>query len=290
VAEETRIWWQEDDDSIAPVLNEVITQLDESQGYRTANNLRNMRMYSNLAIMGLSAEEYTGEEALPSNRLTLNVVESVVETAKALVGSNKPKIQYQVVGGTYKARKKSEGLTEFCAGVFHATETYSKAQQVFGDAAIFGTGFMRVYEDDGEVLLERIFPDEVIIDDVEGKYGTPRSLYIHKDVERSVLKAEYPELAGFIAESGRMREGTAFATGISDPVSVLEAWHLPSSKKAKDGKHVVCLSNIPLLNEEWTENGYPLVEFRWCDRPLGYWGKGIPEQLRGIQIEINMIL
>ena len=290
MAESIRLWWKEDKAGMPAVLQEVMHQLDEDQNYRTDANLRNMRLYSNLAIMGLSAEEYTGSETLPTNRLTYNVVEAGIETAGALIGSNHPRVKFSTQGGKYESRKKAEQLNYFAAGMFHATKTYPKSETVFNDAEVFGTGFSKVYEDHGAVAVERVFPDEIIIDDVEGKYGSPRNLYIHKDVERSVLIEEYEEHAAMLAESGRMREGSAFSSGLADPCSVLEAWHLPSYPGAKDGLHIISTTNQLLLYERWDDPDFPLAVFRWCKRPLGFWGKGIPEQLRGIQIEMNMIL
>ena len=286
-----RHWWKEDEDTIPESINGIIGELDSEQGYRTSANLRNLRMYTNLAVLGLSASEYASDEsAMPTDRLTLNVVESVIETAKALISTNKPKIRFLTEGGSRKQRRKAQDMTRFASGQFHAAGTYSKAQDSFGDACSMGTGFLRIYEEDNEVKTERVFTDEIMIDDVEGKYGEPRSLYMHKEIERTVLEAVYPKKSAELAESGQMRQEGAFLMGLADPVGVVEAWHLPSKKGAKDGRHIITCDNTCLFSEEWSGSRFPFAVFRWTTRPLGFWGKGIPEILRGIQIEINMIL
>jgi hypothetical protein len=284
-------WWNiQDHETLASELSQIVTKLDEDQAYRQDLNLRNLRLYSSLAIMGLGANEYTGQESLPSNRLKLNVVESVCETIKAVVATDTTKVRFLTDGGTRKDRQKAENLTRFVSGQFHAAKARRKGAAAIADGIIFGTGALKIFEEDGDVAVERVFPDEIIIDDVEGKYGEPRSLYQTKSVEKSVLKKMYPKLAAQIEGAEHIRDDVPVSQGFADPVTVVMAWHLPSAKGAGDGRYVEGVSTCVFHEEEWKEPDFPFVFFRWVDRSLGFWGKGVPEQLRGVQIEINMLL
>jgi hypothetical protein len=81
----TRYWWMhEDQQQTADSVAGIIRAIDDEQQYRREANLRNLRMYSNLSILGLTGKDYIGDDTLPNNRLSLNVVESVIEAGKAL--------------------------------------------------------------------------------------------------------------------------------------------------------------------------------------------------------------
>jgi hypothetical protein len=288
---ELRIWWDGNDDDIPSTITNIIDRLDNEQSYRSDANLLNLRLYSNLAILGMGSADYMDEGVMPTNRLTLNIVESAIEASKALISTNKPKIKFLTEGGDYKSRKKARDLTYFTSGQFYKTDVYKKAQQVFTDGGWSGTGFLKIFEKDGDIDVERVFPDEIIIDDVEAKYCNPRSLYQHKEIEKEYAKVRYPGVdPSIIDEAQNIREGVPLSHGIVEPISLVEAWHLPSKKGAKDGRHVIMISNQLILDEPWELDHFPFVVFRWVDRPMGFWGKGISEMLRGIQIEINMVL
>jgi hypothetical protein len=179
-------------------------------------------------------------------------------------------------------------LTYFTSGIFHGQQVYRKAQSAFADGEIFGTGFIKVFDDDGEVGIERVLTNEILVDDVEGIYGEPRNLYQHKEVERAHLFGMWPKFKDEIKEAGLIREGSSYSSAIADPVSLLEAWHLPDGNNP--GKHIISVSGKVLFEEPWKSKKFPFATFRWIDRPMGFWGKGVPEQLRGIQIEVNVIL
>ena len=294
--EHTRnIWWRSGREEVHEDICSMVRALDDEQGYRREANLRNLRLYSNLAIMGLGPGDYTARESLPSSRLTLNVVESVIESAKAFISTQRPKIKYLTEGADYRARKRADNLTYFTAGQFYHTNMYEVGQDVFVDGCWSGTGFAKVFSNsfDGrrnEIRVERVFPDEILVDDIEARMGHPRSLYQHKFVEREQLLELFPNLQMEIRDAAMLREDDSFPAGMADPVSVTEAWHLPSRPGAKDGKHAVVLTSYCLASEKWTRDRFPFSMFRWSRRPMGLWGKGIPEMLRGVQIEINQIL
>lgn len=285
-------WWNPEvkDEELAHSLVSHFKSLDENQTYRQEANLRNLRLYSSLAVLGLSSTDYMQEELLPRNRLKMNVIQSVVDTAQALIATNRTRIQYYTFDGNYKMQQKAKNLTYFTDGQFYKANVYSTSPEVFRDAEMFGTGFAKIFEQDGDIVVERVFPDEIIIDDVEGKYGNPRSLYQYKEVDKGVLAAQYPESKSEIYDAGKLRGNESWLVQHSQPVGVLEAWYLPSSKDATDGRHVICIDGCKLLDEPWEDVEFPFAVFRWNPRPLGYYGQGICEILRDTQVEINYIL
>lgn len=287
-------WWNREDveggTDLAETLVGHFKQLDEEQSYRREANLRNLRLYSNLAVLGLSSVNYSQDDILPANRLKMNVIQSVIDTSQALIATNRPRVQFLTQGGNYKMQRKAKNLTYFVDGQFYRSDVYQRTQEVFRDSAIFGTGFVKIYEEEGNIVVERVFPDEIVVDDLEGKYGKPRSMYQHKEVDRGVLITQFPEHKDDIVSAGRLRREDQWLSQHNSPIGVVEAWYLPSGHDTNDGRHVIAIEGATLLDESWEDTDFPFAVFRWTPRPLGFYGQSISEIIRDVQIEINYIL
>jgi hypothetical protein len=113
--------------------------------------------------------------------------------------------------------------------------------------------------------------------------------WIHKDILKEMFPRKESEIdaAGIVMSDFAHEKITRTS---NDMLLVVESWHLPSGPKAKDGKHTICIDNVTLFHEEYKFEYFPFVFFRWNERPLGFFGQGIAEQLTGLQVEINKIL
>lgn len=271
-----------------------IKDLDNSQGYVQGANLRNMKLYGNQEFTGIAAYNYYRTETSYNvqNRVTLNIVQSMIDTVVSKITKNKPKPYFLTDNGDFSLQRKAEKLNQFIEGVFYATQFYRHSEMAFTDACIFGTGAVKIYRDGDQVKAERIFIDEIMIDDTEAYYGEPRQLHQRKWVHKDVLIQIFPDKKGAIemaASSGTDRVNDARQIN-GDMILTVESWHLRSGKDAKDGKHVICINNETLLEESYDKDYFPFVFFKWNLRPIGFWGQGIAEQLTGLQLEINKIL
>jgi len=123
---------------------------------------------------------------------------------------------------------------------------------------------------------------------VDGFYGSPRNFYQRKFIDRQVLLRLFPNHAAEIRQASRTTDNIDFAnTTLVDQIEVLEAWHLPSGEGATDGRHVICISNATLVDEQWDKGSFPFVFVRWTDPMLGFWGEGVACDIQGMQVEIN---
>lgn len=280
-------WWNSSSphESVFPLVEGIRAR----QAYQSAQNLKYCRLYSNMDLAGLGFQNYTQRTAAPfkSNRLTLNIVQSCVDTSAAKIAKNKPRVQFLTKNGDYTEKRKAEKLTQFMEGMFHKTGIYSITSRAFVDACVLGTGAVKVYLEDDEIKCERVFAEELTVDDVEGMYGSPRQLHRTKMYSRDVLSAMFPRFRQEIRETTSVENSEQ---GVPDQVKVIESWHLRSGKEGKDGLHTICISSATLFEEEFTEDQFPFVFFRWIDKLLGFWGQGLAEQLVGIQVEINKVL
>ena len=290
VSQKVNHWWVEDINQVHERAFSVFKHLDESQQHHRVLNLHHLRMYSNRLAASLSGREYAMQTF--GDRLRLNIIRSVIDTAVAEIATNRPRPMYLTERGNHSLRTRAKRLSKFVMGQFYAIDQYNTGLDVFTDGAIYGTGYEKIYEIGGRIHAERTFPDEILVDDNEAKYRNPRQKFHHKQINRDVLAQSElgHKFQDEIASADLIREDQSYSETISDPLSVVEAWHLPSTPDAKDGRRVICISNATLLDEPWERDRFPFAVWRWANPQLGYTGHGIAEELTSIQVEITYLL
>ena len=282
-------WWNEKTNPHDLVF-EVVEHLTDNQGYHSTNNINHARLYGNVSYRDLGGGNMAqSAKTSAKNRVTLNIIQSMCDTVTARVAKAKPMATYLTTGGNWEMQRKAKRLTKFTSGQFYGSKIYEVAPRVFLDACVFGSGVMKVFEYDGEITCERVFPDEIVVDDLEARYGNPRQMFQRKIVDKEVLSSLFPEFADQIKEASPIEDNDSIYKA-SEQVECIEAWHLPSAKGAKDGRHVIAIENATLMDDSWERDGFPFAFIHWTNRLLGFWGQGLAEQLTGIQVEINRLL
>lgn len=290
-------WWKAK--SKAELCGQVIETaafLKEQQQYRYRQASIHARMYGSLPLTnwaGSSFNKFSTPNNLPVDRPTMNVVQSCIDTLVSRLTQSRPRPLFLTDGGQYKQRNLAKQLNQFIQGELHQTEAYQLGETIMRDAAILGTGCIKIYEDDeNRVALERVLLTELLVDSNDAFYGKPRSMYQLKLVERSVLKELFPEYKSDIskAEQAFPDNSADSQKTMSDQVMLVEAWHLPSGKNASDGKHVIACTAGIVFEEEYKKDSFPFVFMNYAPRLVGMWAQGLSEQLAGTQIEINKLL
>ena len=282
-------WWEQSKDLHEEVFSTFKT-LSEDQSTRPKDNLNWLRLFQNNNASGLSSDTYSLRSGSRSDDVTLNIVHSMCTTVTSKIAKNRPKVTFLTSGGDYSLKRKAKLLDKFVNGQFYATDIYAVAPRVFLDAAVFGTGIMKIYGDGDQIVAERIFPNEVLTDDAESYYGKPRQMFQHKVISREVLLATYPEFEKEILNASKAEYHSSGSKITSNQIECVEAWHLASKKGASDGRHCICLDNVTLLEESYDKDFFPFTFIRWTENLLGFWGQGLSEQLLGVQVEINALL
>jgi len=281
-------WWMLHDGERHEAIWAAVEYLDETNAHINTQRNHMLRLYSNRFVSGQTAADFlTGMDS--GDKIRMNVVKSCVDASVAQIATNRPKGVYLPVAGSFFDRKRAEGQGKFVSGVFHENRQYIQALSTFRDGGIFGSGWQNVCEYDGRVLIERVLDQEIILDPNEVTYGNPRTMYRVKDVDRHMLAELYPKFDDDIKAAGTLREEAGERNGLANPVTVIEAWRLPSRRNSKDGVHAVIIQNATLEEERWTRSRFSIAKWNWNDAPIGYRGIGIAEELASIQAEINYI-
>lgn len=286
-----KYWWEEKSkDKIHELLHPYLTTLKSRQEYRSNDNLMFMKLHGNFDFYGLGTYGYSRAEGSNLPRLTLNVIESMVSTVVSKITKNKPKPYFLTSGGDWKLQQKAKKLNKFCEGLFYSTKLYEEMSMAFMDSCIFGTGAVKYYIQNSNVVAERVFIDEIMVDDSEAIYGKPRQMHHRKYIHKEVLKKMFPGFDAQIESSTKAEKQNSIGNQDPEMIQVYESWHLRSSDKSKDGRRTITISTATLFEERYDEDFFPFTFIKWDIKPLGMWGKGISEQLMGIQLEINKLL
>ncbi len=290
-------WWQASDSRT--LVNQVLTTtayLKETQSYLFRQTALYARLYGNLSLfsfIGSNNSKMSNSTELPADRPTFNIVQSCIDTIVSRLSQSRPAPVFLTDGGDYKERRLAKQLNNFILGEFYQTKAYDKAALFLRDACVAGTGVLKIYEsEDNKVAIDRVLKTELMVDPNDSMYGEPRQLFQMKLVDRDVLMEHSPGYRKIIemAATAYPDNSADSSKTISDQVMVVEAWHLPSGKNAKDGRHVIVCSSGIILDEPYIKDKFPFVFMHYSPKLLGFWSQGLAEQLMGTQLEINSLL
>jgi hypothetical protein len=290
-------WWEDD-----PVLErheqvmQHVSALEEAQSYQHELNLRNARLYSNCDLLGLDwglrGRSYSRKAM---GKVTENIIQSACDTATSMIAQRQARATVQTDGGNFSLQQRAKKLEMFLDGTFESLDFHDKAVDMFRDAVVFGTGFIKIFGDRkvGKICAERVIPDEIKVDELEARAQDPRSMFQVKYVDRWQLAKMFPKHEKEIFEAGKESLGShpVSRSGGLDPntVLVVQAWHLPSGPGAKDGREAIVIEGATLKDVRYTRDYFPFIVYRWSKPITGYYGQGLAEQLTGIQLRINQL-
>jgi hypothetical protein len=291
-------WWFHDD--VGPssdAANQAFSELHRIEAlevYRRECNRNFVRYYGDPRYNGFSTVgiTYPSPNVFDESRSNENIIREVLTTLHNKFGKARPVPTIVTTGGSYKDQSEAELRENWVRGVFEEDKVYDQLSQAQFLSMVFGDGFIGV-RDDYDIGRPTVytFPSyEVHLDPVEGQYEDPRSLYRVSSVPKEWLAARYPEHAQeiwratpFFEELWNIRLWNSEARTIN----FLECWHRPSKPGAKDGKHLIALPQLALVNEPWDCDYFPVVRIRWNPRPFGYFSVGLVEDLIPPQRAIN---
>ena len=289
-------WWKAQTKAdLSMELLGTASLLKEQQQYRYRQASIYARMYGNMPLMGFpgaSINRMSTNQNLPSDRPTMSVVTSCVDTLVSRLTQSRPRPVFLTDNGDSKNRKFAKQMNNFIAGAFYSCDAYPKGVTALRDATVLGSGVLKVLEIDKKVALERKLFTEILVDPNDALYGDPRQMYEVKLIDREVLMEMFPKAASKIAKAEQAYPDNAgdSQNTVSDQVMVIEGWRLRSSSTSKDGLHAIACTEGLLFDEPYEKDTFPFAFLNYSPRLLGFWGQGLTEQLMGTQLEINKLL
>ena len=236
-------------------------------------------------------------QTLPaSKRLSRNVIANSVDTLVAEISQTEPRALFTSIGGTWIDQAKAKKLTSYGDDMTEHLEVDELRPQVLRDGVIAGLGILRCVESGDDIEAERIYPGDFLIDDRAATSCLPRDCFVRRRIDRRRLMALYPEHADAIETAGEPDynnwhvDDGARVDRTQDLVEVWEAWHLPSEDDADDGRHVLCIEEVCLVDEPYERMRFPFAFFRPIKPIRGFWGESLVKRAESAQLELNKLL
>lgn len=313
-------WWTKDWRTSPPHkrLIPLVRSLQSTQQQRYVNMRKMISVYE----YGFSASSSSMNDIGPleDRRLHFNVAKNAMDTMHAQVCTPKISPMLLTEGGTKGQRDRAKMATRAIEGVFDENDMDELKEDVTLDGQLAYCGFAKVFSricDDheegengyGEIKIERVIPEDVLVDDSEGRNRKPRCMFQRAFEDRYVLLASYGESGDGLYGSAKLRaEKISKAKSGSptiddfaqntDRVEIWEAWHLPSSPieydeagdvDPHDGLHVIAIDGCTLLVEPWDRDRFPFAVYRPEKARQGFWGLSAMRQAMAGQREYEKI-
>ena len=287
----TNAFWYEADnntDMARQMFSQIKYLRDNSLGVVEEENLLNVRLYGNSEIFGLNPYDYSNKRS--DARIGLNVIKQACDTATSRIAKSKPRPQFLTQNGDYRLKNEAKKLQRYVDGTFYENKAYQLGQDVFRDGTIVGKGCVKFFPKTTRIGMERVFVNELLVDQAESMYGMPSILYQRKTINKRNLRSMYKGKGAMIDQTPNIEDVTMGGIRLSQMVEIIEAWKLPSGEDTNDGLHIIATEKGILFKEEWIEDWFPFEFFDWSKRVFGWYSSGISDELRGIQLEINKTL
>lgn len=290
-------WWLEAEDPDDPMeakerANSLVNSaraLENIQREVHEQNLWSAQLYSNreLAAFDWGHGHLYRASLAPVSRVGENITVRVVDTLVSQIGKNRPKPKPVARGASFRLRQNVRKLDKFLYGEFQRNRTYELGSQVFRDACIFGFGCAKIdMESDANgagVCMERVFPDEILVDQMEVvASGKIRHIY-----RRRVLPIEVVASTYNVDEEELRKHATANSYIDYRPIG--NGWILLLEGIQTNGRWMACTNDMILDEGEWDHDWLPYVFYHWQTPVSGFHSPSVVEQVLPYQIRLNEI-
>jgi hypothetical protein len=294
------MWWmmpEDDPKTFASSIYQTAKTIEERNQVIFDSNLRFLRLYSGSPQLSSTLNQYStsaaGSWGMSGARpaLGLNVTQACVDTVVNSLCETKIRPMVVTKGGSFKLQKRAQLMNKFSDGIFMQKNVHEITTAAIKNGAIFGTGVVKVVAENGDISIDSILPTEIITCPGDSIYGKPRTLYQTRFVAKYTLMEAYPEFADALASIKSQTVAIGSGHIVTDCIKVVEAWHL--SQKSADkpaGCHALVADGLTLFREPYLKDHFPFAFYRHTTLPIGFYGRGVPEELLPIQAEINTLM
>ncbi len=294
-------WWRAKELGREPheILDTLVRQLEDDQESRYSAYREYARLF------GADPDMFGNDDVfsiLQSDVVSQNELGNTIETLHAQVFKNRIVPAVACNEADYEEWTRAKAFSRWIEGVQDTAELHYDAMPRAGlDMFVYGTGFIKIGHDedaDGLCTLRyhRVDPRFLLTDRLEARCGKPRNFYEKDFVDMYQLAEEYGEdderYFGTAAEridgilGCKPNDDVDMALGSklkTTMLTVREAWHLPTKKGKKNGRHVIWVKGCTLVDEVWTWDRFPFTSMRYGHRLSGYYGKSAVQILAPTQ-------
>lgn len=284
-------WWDAKDRVHEHVWPHV-RSVEENQIAIHRLNLLNAKLYSNRELQSLdwNSGQIRQVSHSPVSNTRENLIANAVDSITAMIGRHMPKVTSIVSDADFTVERTARLLDRALYADFIKFDVYGKMQRVFNDCLWAQIGALKLGIDNNEIFIERVMPDEIIVDQRECiSSSVPLQIHQRRVVPKVVLKAKFPQFADRI-EACENTWVSYRRPGLDNCV-VVESWVL--DKPGIPGRHTITIQTATLLDKPYKRKRFPFIFLRYLQLPSGFYGRslveyGSPYQAR--QDELNRVI
>ena len=221
-------------------------------------------------------------------KIDFNVTAMVIDTLTAKLASIEATPQAVTFKGNSKGRRLAEDLNFLLKGLFHKYDLSHLLNLAFKDAMVNRAGYLKVVKDEGEIRVDRLYADEIIVDNADGYYNKPYKMIHRKAVPIQVMIDKFPEFEQQIKNASVKEYRQYNQRNYTPHIIVAESWCLNTYKEK--GRHCIVIDNCDLVDEEWDKDYFPVLKCDYNEPIIGWLGSSVVDDLHPLQQEINRIL
>lgn len=285
-------WYEKDNGDRQNLLQNTFESIKEDSKSLSEANRDALSLYSGLNIADDNSVDF---HSRAFDRLqtvsTYNASRQITDTLISKIGKNRPRARIIPSKAKFSVKDEAKKLEQFVLGLFQSNGVFNISKdEVLPNSLIYGTGIWKIFPYQGNCRVESVSPNNVYIDEREGRNKKPRQLFQTSYISKDLLLEEYPKFKDAIDRATNSHSNNRTTSGNNyDEVEVVEAWHLSSGPDAKDGLYCIFIKEQLLYEAEYKYDFFPHVFFRWANIPNYFWGQGVIEMLMPLQLKLNEI-
>ena len=289
-----QVWWKAGKGDANREVFRTVREIDARQSATFMRMVKLEALYdpNNAAATSMYARDQTMQN------VTENLAASNVDTVAAAIATVDVDPRIQTKDADWSTQRTAKRLEWYSEALMDTYGVMGAAQTAFREAEKKGSGWIAAMERPGARLIcQPVMADDVYVDDLETRaLGKPRQLHWRKpNVSKDELIAEFPDFEQEIMNAGRQMVDT-FRRGNRGPsaeheVVEVESWYRPVGAKGtkgyRAGRHTRCVDGKDLVDEEWTEDEFPIARVVWEERAGSVYGISLVERIAGHQRVVN---
>lgn len=293
-------WWEAKDfdhdphEIMIPHIRGLLQ--DQAQRYRNFERLIAAYEYGPKLMSWDSRDDKNLEDVT----MTFNYAAAAIDTVISKTVKSSVTPMPLTTGGTYDDRDNAEKLGQAIDGEFRKNRVEEIFEDVVTDGYTLGNGFFYVPHGRGEIRIEFVPCEDVVVDEAECRYRMPSCMFIRFLVDRDKLLEIYgvssDEFYGTASERKSKIHEAALTNRpwtqrdrLHNQVEVWLGYHLNSGDEAEDGKFAVCIENCTLAFAPWDRSRFPVAAFVPLKRRRHFHGRSMLAELMSPQREHDKV-
>lgn len=278
-------WWLEEEDEIARCALTRVKEIENQLAGRFHELDTLTKLYQGKSSVQITdTDVLEGDDRIEHEGRTgavprFNLVRSVIDAWVSIVAAQRPRPKMLTTGGGWKEQALATDLDKFLRGALYQSGMEDLFAEVVTDGAVYGTGVLRMYEEEGVLKLRRLQPTQLLVDELLSPAGEePCEVFIRTPEHVASLCYKYPDLKEEILKT------PGFSSGGRQRM-VYEGWYVDGDRPVR----VKFVGDVLLEIEDWDVGVLPFLFYRPQNPRGGFFGIGLAESLKGNQMRIEEI-